>query len=75
MKSFRELSEGAKENKELKSLSNEIIAILKEVNADAKTTNKMSEEDKLKIVYSMMKKLKEINPIVNEMDDYLNMTF
>lgn len=70
-----DISEGIKENKKLKELTTEINNILKEINTEAKTTTKMSDEEKLQVVYKMMRQLKEIPGIVSEIDDFLNMDF
>jgi len=60
---------------ELKSLTKKVKDVLRDIEKEASASSKKdtSETDKNKAAYSMMNKLKEIDPIVRELDDLLNM--
>jgi hypothetical protein len=60
---------------ELKSLTKKVKDILRDIEKEASASSKKdtSETDKNKAAYSMMNKLKEIDPIVRELDELLNM--
>jgi len=61
--------------KELKMLTKELKTIITTIEKEAIKSDKknVSEADKLESSYIMMRKLKEICPITNEIDDLINM--
>jgi hypothetical protein len=72
---FKEIINEVSNLQELKSLTKKVKDILKDIEKEASNSSKKdtSETDKNKAAYSMMNKLKEIDPIVRELDELLNM--
>jgi len=72
---FKDILNEGSNLQELKSLTKKVKDILKDIEKEASTSSKKdtSETDKNKAAYSMMNKLKEIDPIVRELDEFLNM--
>jgi len=78
MKEFREMALTESEKlKNFKAILKEVKDVIKAVEKEAVLSDKKStsEADKLKSSYSMMKQLKEINPIIAEADDFINMNW